>query len=64
MIKELEEMDFEEWVVEDYLEDDFEDQKLIEIEEKSVNFWIIDDVLDEIQWTPFFIDDDTIDWPE
>jgi len=64
LIKELDEMDLGEWSLEDCSEDDTEDQKVIEIEEKSINFWINDGVLDEIQWTPFFIDDDTIDWPE
>ena len=64
LIKELDEMDLGEWSLEDCSEDDNEDQKVIEIEEKSINFWINDGVLDEIQWTPFFIDEDTIDWPE
>jgi hypothetical protein len=64
LIKELDEMDLGEWSLEDCSEDDNEDQKVIEIEEKSINFWINDGVLDEIQWTPFFIDDDTIEWPE
>lgn len=50
--------------VEDCSEDDIFDNKLIDIVEKSISFWLNDDVLDEIQWTPFFIDEDTIDWPE
>lgn len=50
--------------VEDCSDDDIFDNKLIDIVEKSISFWLNDDVLDEIQWTPFFIDEDTIDWPE
>ena len=50
--------------LEDVSEHDGENHKVIEIDEKSINFWFIDGVLDEIQWSPLFIDDDTIKWPE
>ncbi|NOR26919.1 MAG: hypothetical protein GQ540_00145 [Lutibacter sp.] len=50
--------------LEDCSENDSEDQKVIEIDEKSINFWLNDGVLDEIQWSPLFIDDDTIKWPK
>ena len=49
---------------EDFSEEDIFDNELIEIEDKSLSFWLNDDVLDEIQWTPFFIDEDTLDWPK
>lgn len=62
-LKQLEGFDKEELFVEDCSEIEGEDNKVIEVEEKSINFWFVDGVLDEIQWTPFFIDDDTIDWP-
>lgn len=39
-------------------------QKVIEIEEQSINFWLMDGELDEIQWSPLFVDDDTIQWPK
>lgn len=64
LIAQLDKMNLGEWSIEDCSEDDSEDQKVIEAEDKSINFWINDGVLDEIQWTPFFIDDDTIEWPE
>ena len=54
---------FENVGLEDCSEIEGEDHKVIEIEEKSMNFWFIDGVLDEIQWSPLFIDDDTIQWP-
>ena len=50
--------------LEDVSERDGENHKVIEIDKKSINFWFIDSVLDEIQWSPLFIDDDTINWPE
>ena len=50
--------------LEDVSESDGENHKVIEIDKKSINFWFIDGVLDEIQWSPLFIDDDTINWPE
>lgn len=62
-LKKLEGFDNDELYLEDCSEQDGEDNKVIEVEEKSINFWFIDGVLDEIQWSPFFIDDDTIDWP-
>lgn len=37
---------------------------LIEIEQLSMNFWLNNGLVDEIQLSPFFIDDDTIKWPE
>ncbi|MBT8317249.1 MAG: hypothetical protein HKP59_06460 [Lutibacter sp.] len=61
---ELEEMKFGNLTLEDCSDFDGQDQEVIEIDEKSINFWINDGVLDEIQWSPFFIDDDRIKWPE
>lgn len=48
----------------DLEETDIDGQKVIEVEEQSINFWLMDGELDEIQWSPFFIDDDTIQWPK
>jgi hypothetical protein len=63
-LKELADFDDEELYLEDCSEVAGEDHKVVEVENKSINFWFIDGVLDEIQWSPFFIDDDTIDWPQ
>jgi hypothetical protein len=60
----LKSLNFEDLTLEDCSEFDGENHNLIEIEDKSVNFWFKEGVLDEIQWTPFFIDDDTIQWPK
>ena len=64
LIKALENLNLGELNLEDCSEDDSENQKVIEIDDLSINFWINDGVLDEIQWSPFFIDDDTIKWPQ
>lgn len=48
----------------DLEETEVEGQKVIEVEEQSINFWLVDGVLDEIQWSPFFLNDDTIKWPK
>lgn len=63
VIQKLAAFDDEELYLEDCSEQDEENHKVIEVENKSINFWFIDGVLDEIQWSPFFIDDDTIHWP-
>ena len=64
LLKKLVAINLGELNLEESSEYDGQNQKVIEIDEKSVNFWINDGVLDEIQWSPFFIDDDTIKWPE
>jgi len=64
LLKQLATLNFEDVDVEDCSESDDEDHQVIEIEEKSINFWLTNGVLDEIQWSPLFIDDDTIKWPE
>ena len=64
LVAQLDEIDLGEVFVEDCSENDSEDNKVIEIDEKSINFWITDGVLDEIQWSPLFINDDTIKWPK
>jgi hypothetical protein len=64
LLDKLNKLNIGEIEIEDFSEDEIFNNELIEIEEKSVSFWLNDDVLDEIQWTPFFIDEDTLDWPK
>lgn len=64
LLKKLEAMNLGELDLEDCSDTGSDEQKVIEVEEKAINFWLIGDALDEIQWSPFFIDDDTIDWPK
>ena len=37
---------------------------LLESDALSINFWFSKDVLDEVQLSPQFIDDETIKWPK
>ena len=64
LIDQLDEIDLGDFFIEDCSENDSEDNKVIEIDKKSINFWLTSGVLDEIQWSPIFIDDDTIKWPK
>jgi hypothetical protein len=64
LLRELDEIDLGYLNLEDCSDTDSEEQKVIEIDEKSINFWLISGVLDEIQWSPLFSDDDTIKWPK
>ena len=64
ILTELASLKLEDIYLEDVSDRDGDNHKVIEIDEKSINFWFVDGVLDEIQWSPLFIDDDTIKWPE
>jgi len=64
LLAQLKKLDIGKVEIEDFSEEDIFDNELIEIEDKSLSFWLNDDVLDEIQWTPFFIDEDTLNWPK
>jgi len=64
IMTELTSLKIEDIYLEDVSDRDGDNHKVIEIDEKSINFWFVDGVLDEIQWSPLFIDDDTIKWPE
>ena len=37
---------------------------LIDTQDRMMNFWFDDGILGEIQWSPEYIDDNTIEWPE
>jgi len=39
------------------------DQYLLAIEDQNINLWFMEKVLDEIQIGPFWLDDETPDWP-
>jgi len=52
-----------EYELEDCSSDESPDHILVEVDALSVNFWLKAGIVDEIQWSPQFIDDDTIRWP-
>ncbi len=64
LFKKLDELGINDYLIEDCSTIESPDHHLIEIDSLSMNFWIDNGVLDEIQWSPEFIDDDTIKWPE
>ncbi len=45
-------------------DDDAPDGRLVSFEEKEIEFWFEDGTLTEIQWSPFWIDDNNRLWPE
>lgn len=50
--------DSEEWSTEDD-----ETQKVLSIDEKSLNFWFTEGAVTEIQWGPLYTEDDQTIWP-
>lgn len=64
LMEELEILRISDLEIEDLSSKDHPDQKLISSEALGLNFWVHNDILEEIQWGPLFIDDNTIQWPE
>lgn len=50
--------------IEDVSDLDHTDQKLVSSAALEMNFWINEHICEEIQWGPFFKDENTIRWPE
>ncbi|MEO9485485.1 MAG: hypothetical protein ABJG47_18640 [Ekhidna sp.] len=63
LMEELDMLGIKELEIEDMSSEDHPDQKLIASEELGLNFWLHQDILEEIQWGPQFLDDETIQWP-
>ncbi|WP_421765243.1 hypothetical protein [Ekhidna sp.] len=63
LMEELEVLKISDLEIEDLSSEDHPDQKLISSEALAINFWLHDNILEEIQWGPQFIDDNTINWP-
>lgn len=49
--------------IEDLSTEEMPDQELLSLEAENINFWFTDDRLDEIQFGPFWKDDETPVWP-
>lgn len=43
--------------------EDYPDQELFCSEKLGINFWFDNNELSEIQWAPFMLDDEVIEWP-
>ena len=63
LMEELEILGLKDLEIEDMSTEENPDQKLISSEELALNFWLYEDILEEIQWGPQFVDDNTIRWP-
>lgn len=60
----LKDLGVEEIDYEDNSTEDNPNSELIFCDELGMNFWCEDDFINEVQWGPLFIDEDTIKWPE
>ncbi len=64
LMEELDLLGISDLEIEDMSSEDNPEQKLISSDLLGLNFWLHKDILEEIQWGPQFIDDETIKWPE
>jgi hypothetical protein len=64
LLTELENLGISDIKAESWETDDETKQELIFSENNSLNFWMEDDELSEIQFGPLFEDEETINWPE
>jgi hypothetical protein len=53
-----------EYEMEDLAEEDTDVNELYTFEDKNVNIWITDGIVDTIQIGPFWSDDDNVKWPD
>lgn len=63
LLEELDILGIKDLEIEDMSSEEHPSQKLISSEDLALNFWLHQDVLEEIQWGPQFLDDETIKWP-
>jgi len=59
----LEEMDIDDYELEDWSSDESPGHELIVSEDSGLNFWFDEDTLHEIEWGPIWLDDNTFRWP-
>ena len=63
LMEELEVLGITDIEIEDMSSEDHPEQKLLSSDSLAINFWLHQDILEEIQWGPQFLDDETIKWP-
>ena len=64
LMEELDVLGVKDLEIEDMSSEDHPEQVLISSEELGINFWLHQDICEEIQWGPLFEDEHTIKWPE
>jgi len=64
LLSELKNSQIDDLDIEDLSSEESPNHVLLSSFSLGVNFWLDDGILEEIQWGPDFIDDDTIKWPK
>jgi len=64
VLEKTKQLGWEDPLEEDVSTDEIPGNELISYEQKNVNFWFVNQKLDEIQIGPFWKDDETPIWPE
>ncbi len=59
----LEELTFLDYAEEDHSNAENPDHTLVAVDEKSLYLWFDNDTLNEIQWFPYYDDEEEIIWP-
>jgi hypothetical protein len=59
----LEDMGITELIEDDWSTDETPDYISLTCEDQEIVFWIEEGIVMDVQWGPFFIDEDTIRWP-
>ena len=59
----LDELNLTEYAEEDHSNEENPNHSLVAVDEKSLYLWFDDEVLTEIQWFPYYTDDEEIIWP-
>ena len=60
----LEQMDVDDFELEDWSSDENPGHELIVSDKNGLNFWFDDGTLHEIEWGPIWLDENTFRWPE
>ena len=60
----FQELDISDPTISNTAESDNQIHELLELDELAVTIWLENDEVVEIQWGPFWIDENRIDWPD
>jgi hypothetical protein len=60
----LEQMNIDDYELEDWSSEENPNHELIVSEDTGLNFWFEEDALHEIEWGPIWLDENTFRWPK
>ncbi|MBT8220626.1 MAG: hypothetical protein KJP00_12425 [Bacteroidia bacterium] len=64
LLDKLKSLSIEEITIESHIDtDDGTEVILINCEEDNISFWLEDDIVSEVKWSPRWIDTDLLEWP-